>query len=175
MIPDPDLSWRTGPSPRGPKATTSTSSAWWSQSWGSLDRKHHDLLLYGKGIANQRTEVRFRNRYGRVRRYNARYEGVIPYLQRRHSESDSDAVRAQIEGYMREVPCSACHGARLNPLSLAVTVDGRTIDEVCGLSIRDSASALASLELSERDQAIAGQVLRRSTPAQVPVRCRLEY
>ena len=49
---------------------------------------------------------------------NARYEGVIPYLQRRHSESDSDAVRAQIEGYMREVPCSACHGARLNPLSL---------------------------------------------------------
>ncbi|MDE0614985.1 MAG: excinuclease ABC subunit UvrA [bacterium] len=128
--------------------------------WGSLDRKHHDLLLYGKGIANQRTEVRFKNRYGRVRRYNARYEGVIPYLQRRHSESDSDAVRAQIEGYMREVPCSTCQGARLNPLSLAVTVDNRTIDEVCGLSIRDSAAALASLELSERDQAIAGQVLK---------------
>ncbi|MCY3862840.1 MAG: excinuclease ABC subunit UvrA, partial [bacterium] len=171
VIPDPDLSledgaiapWAKGHNQYFKRLVESVAEDRdipMDEPWGGLDRKHHDLLLYGKGISGQRTEVRFRNRYGRVRRYNARYEGVIPYLQRRHSESDSDAVRAQIEGYMREVPCSTCQGARLNPLSLAVTVDNRTIDEVCGLSIRDSAAALASLELSERDQAIAGQVLK---------------
>ncbi len=171
VIPDPDLSladgaiapWAKGHNQYFKRLVESVAEDRdipMDQPWGSLDREHHDLLLYGQGIAGQRTEVRFRNRYGRVRRYNARYEGVIPYLQRRHSESDSDAVRAQIEGYMREVPCPGCNGARLNPLSLAVTVDGRTIDEVCSLSIRDSAAALASLDLSERDQAIAGQVLK---------------
>ncbi len=171
VIPDPDLSladgaiapWAKGHNQYFKRLVESVAEDRdipMDQPWGSLDREHHDLLLYGQGIAGQPTEVRFRNRYGRVRRYNARYEGVIPYLQRRHSESDSDAVRAQIEGYMREVPCPGCNGARLNPLSLAVTVDGRTIDEVCSLSIRDSAAALASLDLSERDQAIAGQVLK---------------
>ena len=80
-------------------------------------------------------------------------------------------MRAQIEGYMREVPCSTCHGARLNPLSLAVTVDGRTIDEVCGLSIRDSAAALGLTGAVG-----AGSGHRRSgaqgdqRPAQVPAR-----
>ncbi len=128
--------------------------------WGSLDREHQELLLYGRGISDRRIEVRFRNRYGRVRRYNAQYEGVVPYLKRRHGEAESDAARSQIEGYMREVDCSKCGGARLNPLSLAVTVGGHTIAEVCSLSIRDSAAALVSLELSERDQTIAGQVLK---------------
>ena len=68
-------------------------------------------------------DVRFRNRYGRTRSYSAKYEGVIPYLQRRHSEAESDSARDAIEGYMRLVPCATCEGARLNPLALAVTVD----------------------------------------------------
>ena len=84
-------------------------------------------------------QVKFRNRYGRVRSYSATYEGAVPWLQRRHTESESDAVREQIEGYMREVPCHACGGARLKPLSLAVTIDGRDIAELCNLSIGEAA------------------------------------
>src|SRR5204863_8892629 len=100
------------------------------------------------------------NRYGRVRSYNANYEGIVPYLQRRHSEAESDATREQIEGYMREVPCPACGGSRLKPLSLAVTVDGRSIAEVCDLSIGEAAKVLTELELSERDRMIAERVVK---------------
>ena len=75
-------------------------------------------------------KVQYRNRYGRTRSYEAKYEGVVPYLQRRHSEAESDSAREQIEGYMREVPCPECGGARLKPLSLAVTIDGHNIAEI---------------------------------------------
>ncbi|MXW41643.1 MAG: excinuclease ABC subunit UvrA [Acidimicrobiia bacterium] len=171
VIPDPDLSledgaiapWAKGHNQYFKRLVESVAEDRdipMDQPWGSLKRSQQDLLLHGKGISNERTEVRFRNRYGRVRRYSARYEGVISYLQRRHSESESDSARGQIEGYMRQVPCSGCDGARLNPLSRAVTLDGRTIAELCDLSIRDVAEVLASLNLSERDQTIAGQVLK---------------
>ena len=69
--------------------------------------------------------------------------GGLPYLQRRHAEAESDSAREQIEGYMREVPCPECDGARLKPLSLAVTVDGRNIHELCSLSIGEAAELLA--------------------------------
>ncbi len=171
VIPDPDLSladgaiapWAGGHNQYFKRLVESVAEAQdipMDQRWGSLTRAQQDLMLYARGIANERTEVRFRNRYGRLRRYNARYEGVIPYLQRRHSESESDSARMQIEGYMRQVPCSGCDGARLNALSRAVTLDGRSIAEVCDLPIRDAAEFLASLQLSERDQAIAAQVLK---------------
>ncbi len=171
VIPDPDLSledgaiapWAKGHNQYFKRLVESVAESKgipMDEPWGSLKRSQQDLMLYGKGLGVERTEVRFRNRYGRLRRYNARYEGVIPYLQRRHSESESDSARTQIEGYMRQVPCSGCGGARLNPLSRAVTVDGRTIAEVCDMSIRDAAEALASLALSERDQVIAAQVLK---------------
>ncbi|WP_419919806.1 excinuclease ABC subunit UvrA [Candidatus Poriferisocius sp.] len=171
VIPNPDLSLAQGaiaPWARGHnhyfqrlvESVAENQGIPMDQPWGSLDRDHQELLLYGRGIAGQRVEVSFRNRYGRSRRYNAQYEGVIPYLKRRHSESDSDSLRSHAEGYMRQVDCPECDGARLNPLSLAVTVGDRTIAEVCSLSIRESAAVLASLELSERDRTIAGQVLK---------------
>jgi excinuclease ABC subunit A len=126
--------------------------------WRELSDDHRALLLDGAG--DERVHVRYRNRYGRTRSYHARYEGAVPYLQRRHVESESDKAREQIEGYMREVPCQVCGGARLKPLSLGVTIDGRSIAEICQLSISDAAAALAALELSERDRLIAERVTK---------------
>jgi excinuclease ABC subunit A len=126
--------------------------------WSKLTAKQKKIFLYGAG--KERVLVKFRNRYGRVRSYSATYEGIIPYLQRRHTEAESDAVREQIEGYMREVPCDACGGSRLKPLSLAVTIDGRNVAELCELSIGEAAKALEQLKLSERDRLIAERVIK---------------
>ena len=104
--------------------------------------------------------VQYRNRYGRARSYSTRYEGVIPWLERRHSEAESDRTREQIEGYMREVPCPECGGSRLRPATLAVKVGGKNIHEVTSLPIRDSARFFAELDLSERDRMIAERVLK---------------
>ena len=127
--------------------------------WEELSKKHRELLLHGKGVKG-RIQVRYKNRYGRTRTYQARYEGVIPYLMRRHDEAESDATREQIEGYMRQVPCVVCDGARLNALSMAVTIAGHTIHDLCSMSIADAAKTLAEMELSERDTIIAEQVLK---------------
>src|SRR5215204_5839875 len=126
--------------------------------FGELPAKHRKALLYGTGV--DRVWVKFKNRYGRERTYHANYEGVIPYLQRRHAEAESDSAREQVEGYMREVPCQACGGARLKPLSLGVTIDGHSIADVCGMSIAESAKTLAGLQLSERDRMIAERVVK---------------
>jgi excinuclease ABC subunit A len=126
--------------------------------WRSLSKAVQKTFLYG--LKKDRVEVRYKNRYGRVRSYNARYEGVIPYLQRRHTEADSDATREQIEGYMRSVNCHACEGQRLKPLSLAVTIGGHNISDICNIPIGQAAKMLASLELSDRDNMIAEEVLK---------------
>ncbi|MEZ5406817.1 MAG: excinuclease ABC subunit UvrA [Acidimicrobiales bacterium] len=126
--------------------------------WDDLPAKQRKILLHGGGVT--RVTVRYQNRYGRNRTYNATFEGVVPYLRRRHSEAESDAQREQIEGYMREVPCPTCGGARLNPLSLACLVDGRSIFDICSLSIGEAAKALAGLELSDRDHLIADRVVK---------------
>ncbi len=127
--------------------------------WEKLNKKHRELLLHGKGVKG-RIQVRYKNRYGRTRTYQARYEGVIPYLMRRHDEAESDATREQIEGYMRQVPCTVCGGARLNPLSRAVTIADHTIHDLCSMSIADAAKTLAEMQLSDRDTIIAEQVLK---------------
>ena len=127
--------------------------------WRLLTARQRDLLLYAKGVKGT-LEVRYQNRYGRRRVYQARFEGVVPHLMRRHDESESDSAREHIEGYMRRVPCGECGGARLNPLSLAVTVDELNIHELCSLSIAEAAKALAELRLDDRDTMIAEQVLK---------------
>src|SRR5438067_1602015 len=126
--------------------------------WKKLKKTEQKVLLFGSGT--KQVHVSYRNRYGRTRSYHTHYEGVVPYLQRRHSEAESDYMREQIEGYMREVPCPECGGARLKPESLAVTVDGRNIAELCDLSIGKSAEALRELDLSERDRMIAERVVK---------------
>ncbi len=126
--------------------------------FADLNEAQRNLLLFGAGA--DRVHVKYKNRYGRTRSYHAQYEGVVPYLQRRHTDAESDTQREQIEGYMREVPCHDCAGARLQPLSLGVTIDGLNIHDLCSMSISDSAKALAELELSERDRMIAERVVK---------------
>jgi len=126
--------------------------------WRSLAKKHQKLLLYGTGAG--KVTVRYRNRYGRNRVYTAGYEGVIPWLQRRHADAESDNQREQIEGYMREVPCPACGGSRLKPLTLGVTISDHSIADLSSMSIRDAAAVLSDLTLSERDHLIADRVLK---------------
>ncbi len=127
--------------------------------WSSLSTRQRNLLLHGRGVKGK-VQVRYKNRYGRTRSYQAQFEGVVPYLQRRHTDSDSERERELSEGYMREVPCAECDGARLKPFSLAVTIDGRNIAEICAMPIKESAHVLEGLDLTERDRLIAERVVK---------------
>ncbi len=129
-----------------------------STPWKKLKAAQKKVVLYGAG--EKQITVRYKNRYGRQRSYTTRYEGVVPWVERRHTESESDRVREVIEGYMRLVPCPACHGARLRPASLAVTIGDKNIFEVGELSIRDAAAFFRTVELSERDRMIAERVFK---------------
>jgi excinuclease ABC subunit A len=125
--------------------------------WAKLTKAQQQMFLYG--TKNDIT-VKYKNRYGRTRQYKTSFEGIIPFLQRRHSDTESDWSREQIETYMREVPCPHCGGARLKPASLAVKIGGCSISQVCDLSIGESAKFLEALELSERDRIIAERVVK---------------
>jgi len=125
--------------------------------WSRLGERQRRLVLEGTGKA---VLVKYRNRYGRTREYSSEYEGVVPWIKRRHEAAESDWSREQFESYMREVPCPACAGQRLRPSSLAVKVNGRSISEVCDLSIGESAKFLASLQLGDRDRIIAERVTK---------------
>jgi excinuclease ABC subunit A len=129
-----------------------------STPWKKLKAAQKKIVLYGAG--GKQMTVRYKNRYGRQRSYATKYEGVVPWVERRHSESDSDRVRDVIEGYMRLVPCPACGGARLRPASLAVTIGERNIFEVGELSITDAVAFFKTVELSERDRLIAERVFK---------------
>ena len=124
----------------------------------SLSDEHQQAVLYGTG--DMQIHVSYTNRFGRRRQYQTTHEGVIPFLRRRHENAESDSARAYYEEYMREVHCSSCGGARLNPMSLAVTVGGRNIYELCSQSIRQTLESLDAIELSERDSIIAEPVLK---------------
>jgi excinuclease ABC subunit A len=125
--------------------------------WRALSGKAQKLILHG--VENQ-VHVRYRNKYGRERSYYAGYEGVVPWLERRHADTDSEWSREKYEGYMREVPCAACGGARLKPEVLAVTLAGRSIAEICSLSVGQAAELLAAMELTDRQKMIAERVLK---------------
>jgi excinuclease ABC subunit A len=125
--------------------------------WLKIPAKHQKLVLHGKAGAMQ---VKYRNRFGKTRQFSTSYEGVIPWIKRRHVDAESDWTREQFETYMREVPCPVCEGARLKPSSLAVTVNDKHISAVCDMSIGESASFLAGLTLSDRDAMIAERITK---------------
>ncbi len=125
--------------------------------WERLPARAQKAVLYGH---DAQVHVRYKNRYGRERAYYANYEGVVPFLERRHAETDSEYSREKYEGYMREVPCPACGGARLKPEVLAATLGGRSIAEVSALSIGECGEFLGALELSDRERMIAARVLK---------------
>lgn len=122
-----------------------------------LSARARKALLHGE---NYQVHVTFKNRFGRERSYTTGFEGVVPFIQRRHNATESDNAREKYEAYMREVACSTCGGARLKPQILAVKVGGLSIAELCNLPIDQAASFLDKLELTGREAAIADAVLK---------------
>jgi excinuclease ABC subunit A len=169
VVPDPSVSLRDGA--LAPWGSTTTAEYFFRQVTAlaealdfSLDVPFAELpadartaVLYGH---RQPIHVRYTNRYGRARAYDTTYEGIVPFVERRHREAESDASRERYAGFMREVPCPVCHGSRLKPEVLAVTVGGRSIAEVAAMPIGDCQRFLLDLELSDREQQIAARVLK---------------
>jgi len=125
--------------------------------WKKLSVKAKEAIING---FEYEVHVKYKNRYGRVRNYSTGFEGVVPFIHRRHGETDSDYSRDKYEAYMRETPCPACKGARLKPEVLAVTLGGKSIAEVCALSIDDCATFLKQVTLNKREAQIAERVMK---------------
>ena len=125
--------------------------------WKKLSVKAKEAIING---FDYEVHVKYKNRYGRVRNYSTGFEGVVPFIHRRHSETDSDYSRDKYEAYMRETPCPTCKGARLKPEVLAVTLGGKSIAEVCALSIDDCAAFLKEVTLNKREAQIAERVMK---------------
>ena len=125
--------------------------------WKKISEKARNAILNSH---EHKVHVKYKNRYGRTRNYSTGFEGVIPFLQRKHSETDSEFSRERYESYMREVPCGTCDGARLKPEVLAVTIGGKNIAEICELSINDCAEFLKQIQLNKREAQIAERVMK---------------
>ncbi len=125
--------------------------------WKKLSVKAKEAILNG---FEYEVHVKYKNRYGRVRNYSSGFEGVIPFIHRKHDETDSDYSREKYESYMRQIPCNVCKGARLKPEVLSVTVGDKSIAEICELSIADCAAFLKSISLNAREAQIAERVMK---------------
>jgi len=136
-----------------------------SAPWRKLGGGAREAILYGSG---EPVQVTYRNRFGRLRSYTTTFEGIIPNIERRYRESESDSQRARLEQYMREVPCRACKGTRLKPESLAVTMGELNISHLTAKSVRAELDFLSDLKLSEREQLIAERMLKE-------IRARLQF
>lgn len=133
--------------------------------WSDLPEEVQEAVLYGNDFDVQ---VKWKNRYGRELRYTTGFEGVLNYIERKYHESENDYSRGRWAGYLREVPCSDCNGARLKPEVLAVRVQQRSIADVAALSLGDCVEFFSKLNLDKRDAKIASQVLRE-------IRARLDF
>jgi excinuclease ABC subunit A len=133
--------------------------------WRDLPPKVRGAVIGG---LDEKVHVSYQNRHGRRRSYDAAFEGVIPTLLRRRNETESDHVRSNVEQYMREIPCSACRGKRLRPLVLSVTIADVNIADLTALSVRDAATFVSELELTEREAIIGERVLKE-------VKARLDF
>ena len=126
--------------------------------WKDMDKKTQKVLMYGS--ADEKFRFHYTNMFGENKEYNVEFEGVMPLLARRYHETDSDEMRESYENYMTEIPCSACHGARLKPETLSVLVGGKNIHEVTDMNIREAESFFLNLELTSREAKIAKQILK---------------
>ncbi|MBT2533790.1 excinuclease ABC subunit UvrA [Arthrobacter sp. ISL-48] len=125
--------------------------------WEKLGNDVRQTVLHGK---DHKVVVQYRNRFGRERKYSTGFEGAIQYVHRKHGETDSDWARDRYEEYMRQIPCPACNGARLNPASLSVLINGKSIADVAAMPMRVCADFLNNLVLTGREAQIAHQVLK---------------
>jgi excinuclease ABC subunit A len=168
VVPDPDLSidegalapWSGGRIEywdRVLDAVAASSGFSTRTPWRKLPKRARDVILYG---SDEEIYVKYKNRYGRTRSYWTTYEGVVPVVERRHTETDSESQRERLEDFMREVPCRSCGGARLRPETLAVTIDGQNISQLTDRSIRETLAFTHSANLSEREQMIAERLLK---------------
>src|SRR6478672_2018365 len=169
IVPDPSLSvgegailpWSTSSSQYYDEITSAIAEKYevdLAKPWSKLPAQQRDLFLHGTN--GDRVYVSYRNRFGRKRSYMTRFEGIVPNLERRYRETDSDYSREKIEEYMSVRPCPECGGARLKPESRAVTVDGMAINEFTMLSARRALEWLKELRLDDVDRQIARLILR---------------
>jgi excinuclease ABC subunit A len=169
VVPDPTLSigegaiapWSASASNYYEQLTQSISERYevdMDTPWQDLPDEQRDFFLYGTN--GDKVTVRYRNRFGRMRTYTTGYEGIVPNLERRYRETDSEWTREKIEEYMSVVPCPECKGARLRPESRAVRVHGAAIHELTALPARRALEWIRGLRLSEQEVRIARLVLR---------------
>ena len=133
--------------------------------WADLPHKVRDAILFGQ---NYEVQVKFRNRWGRERSYTTGFEGAVTFIERKREETESQWALERMDAYMREVPCPACHGARLRPEVLAVRVGDLNIAELSDLSISDARDYLAGIQFDQRSQAISAPILQE-------IRARLNF
>ena len=170
VVPDPTLSVADGvfaplsknPNSYGMRAITALLAAHDYDAhtpWNRMDKKTQKMLLYG---SDEYVSFQYTNMFGEEKEYHVPYEGVLPALTRRYRETDSDEMRESYEDYMTDTPCSACHGARLKPEALAVTVGGKNIAALTALTIREADAFLMAAEqdFSPREAKIAGEILK---------------
>ena len=124
--------------------------------WKKITIKAREAILNGY---EYEIKMKYKGRYG-ARNYTTGFEGVIPFIHRRHEETDSDYSRDKYEAYMREISCEKCNGARLKPEVLAVTIGDKNISEICDLSIADCATFLKQIKLNKREAQIAERVMK---------------
>lgn len=178
LIPNPDLSLSDGAI--APWSLGTATTEYWNRllaglakelefsmttPWKKLSAEARQTVLHGK---DHKVVVQYRNRFGRERKYSTGFEGVVQYVHRKHTETESDSARDRYEEYMRQVPCPACNGARLNPASLSVLINGKSIAEVAALPMRECANFLDTLVLTGREAQIAHQVL-------IEIQARLKF
>jgi len=133
--------------------------------WGELSDEVQQAILKGN---NFEVTVKWKNRFGREMKYSTGFEGVMPYIERKFLEAETDTQRQRFAEYLREIPCPVCDGKRLKPEVLAVTVNDMSISDACELSLLDSHAFMDALTLTDREAKIAAQVLRE-------IRLRLEF
>ena len=133
--------------------------------WKDLPDTVREAVLYGH---NFKVKVSYRDRWGRTREYSTGFEGVVRALMRRHDETDSAMMKQYYESYMREVPCAVCHGKRLKPEVLAVTVRGQSIIDLCDMPVSQCAMWMEHLRLEGAAARIAAEVLKE-------IRARLAF
>ena len=126
--------------------------------WKDMDKKTRQVLLHGAG--DEKFRFHYTNMFGERKAYNVEFEGVLPMLNRRYQETDSDEMRESYENYMTEIDCPVCHGARLKPETLSITVGDKNIAELTAMTIREADNFLAGVAFTPREQKIAVQILK---------------
>lgn len=126
--------------------------------WNGLPKDMQEILWYGSG--EQKFSFMYENLQGEVKKHTTPFEGIIPLLRRRHREAFSERMRLDIESFMTSTPCPVCHGARLKPEVLSILVGSKNICEVTALTVRDAINFFETLNLTERQQFIARQILK---------------